>query len=449
MKTSEENKTKVDLLLKEYDHRFEEILLHTKHYHKQSNYIYVFTSLIIALSTLMLSKNTQDALINYGLDKHSLNYFLLFFLILSISIAFYFYSILLSSLFLTYLNGSRIAYLENMLNKIVDDDILVWDSKIIPKHYTPNNIIKSGWVNPNILSGFWAFLFLILISMALCITSYILFRAYAWFYIVPVLLLTGFHIKQWYLLHTIGIQNIRENIQNISDFNRSNLKKGFKIMSSDYLVPLITFVLGFFVMLIISIKLNAFWFTSSVDFPLISIPSIFIGDAILLPILNYRLYKLLKNEAILDLFKTYSTAFIILISLSLLLSIAINFSTHLIWIKDSYTGFMDVLPGKLSVAGWWHLCFSIIQLAIIFIFIGVWYFLYSQGMKAQFAYLLNTWKIVLIFSSLSILDFLIRNLFVFKNHNIISALKADWTSFITLFISLIILFVAQLKYKNM
>lgn len=452
-KMNDDNKTNIDILLKEYDHRFQEVLLHSKRYHKQSNYIYIFTSIIIAVCTLIFSKNTQEAIINFGLDKQTLNTFLIFFLIISISIAYYFYSTIMEALFVIYMNGSRIAFIEESINKITGKDILVWDSKLIPRFFNPRLMYKKGWVSPNIISGIWAFLFLLIITIALCITSYMILGINALFYIIPVSLLTVYHISQWILLHTVGLQSIRENIYHLDSYidakKKLSTRGKMNILQIEYLVALLTFILGFLVMLFLSIKLKAFDLSSPYNFPLLTLPSIFIGDALLLPIINYRFYKLLNLDSVHNLFKTYSAYFILFLIASLLISVIINFSTHYLWIKDSYTGFMDTMLGKLSIAGWWHLGFSIFQLTIIFVFISFWYLFSLKGMKAPFSYAFDTWKIVLMFTSLSIIDFLIRNLYVFKNNNLLSALKTEWATFITLILSIVIFIIGHIKLKNM
>ena len=57
------------------------------------------------------------------------------------------------------------------------------------------------------------------------------------------------------------------------------------------IVPIITFFVGFFVFLTLSIINKAFWFNSSVDIPLIYNVSVMIGDSIILPITNFMIFN--------------------------------------------------------------------------------------------------------------------------------------------------------------
>lgn len=139
-------------------------------------------------------------------------------------------------------------------------------------------------------------------------------------------------------------------------------------MKAKIYIPLITLCLGFIPMLIMSILMDGFWITSPYDAPLILIPAVFIGDLIFLPQLNYRIYMALKQVI------SFLKPGVILLTLicCLLLSLALNSYTHYLWSHGTSTGFMEPQYGQLSLAGWWHYGFSVLQMALIFVFAVFW-----------------------------------------------------------------------------
>jgi hypothetical protein len=133
-------------------------------------------------------------------------------------------------------------------------------------------------------------------------------------------------------------------------------------------IPLATLGLIFIPLLLMSIRMKAFWIDSPYDYPFVLIPAVFIGDPLLLPPLNYLIYLALKQ--VIPLLQELTTRLII--SSCLLLSIIFNAYTHYLWSHDEFTGFMDPTYGTLSVAGWWHYVISVLQIAYIFIFMMFW-----------------------------------------------------------------------------
>jgi uncharacterized membrane protein len=151
-------------------------------------------------------------------------------------------------------------------------------------------------------------------------------------------------------------------------------------MKAKILIPLTNLCLGFVPMLIMSILMKGFWINSQYNFPLVLIPAVLIGDSLFLPILNYRIYIALKQIA--ALLKPRMTFVIVLFCL--LLSTAINSYTHYLWSHDNFTGFMDPTYGTHSAAGWWHYGFSILQMAIIFVYATLWVLTVKQQDEQMF-----------------------------------------------------------------
>ncbi len=99
------------------------------------------------------------------------------------------------------------------------------------------------------------------------------------------------------------------------------------------------------------------WLDSRIDLPLSAVPSVWLGDTILVPILNVRIVSFLR--AFFDEYGTgarrvFARGFLI----ALLVSSLIAGYTHYMWTQDQYLGFIDTQLGSLSIAGWWHLGFT-------------------------------------------------------------------------------------------
>jgi hypothetical protein len=139
-------------------------------------------------------------------------------------------------------------------------------------------------------------------------------------------------------------------------------------MKPKVLIPLATLCLIFVPMLIMSIRMDAFWVNSRYDAPFVVIPAVLLGDPLLLPPLNYYIYLALKQ--IMPVLKRRTI--LLTVICCLFFSTLLNSYTHYLWSHDAFTGFMDPQYGMLSVAGWWHFVISVLQIAIIWIYITFW-----------------------------------------------------------------------------
>jgi hypothetical protein len=207
-----------------------------------------------------------------------------------------------------------------------------------------------------------------------------------------------------------------------------------RINTKGYYIFVLTILLGIFPMLVLSLNSNTLWFGSRVEFPLFSIPTIFIGDAILLSWFNQKAFLLFSQFHI-----NYKIKAIIQRStVVLIVSYFINSYTHSIWVSDSYLGFMDTEFGKLSLAGTWHLWFSIFQFAFVLLFLWISLDLYKQQNLDALIATRKTWFILVLFSSLTIFDFIVRHTIIFQNENIAIKLIEEIGSFSTLIISILV-----------
>lgn len=185
-------------------------------------------------------------------------------------------------------------------------------------------------------------------------------------------------------------------------------------------------------MAIISALTDSFWIDSPHQFPLVLNPSVVLGDTLILPILNLQVYRRLSSLSIKsgDLWRS--------VSIAALLSIALNSYSHFLWTQDAYTGFMDLVPGKLSLAGWWHLGFSILQSTILFTYAILWLTASSRLALHQFQRFTRTWWLFILFTLLNIPGFLIKQFFIFPEISWRDALLFEWSSFIPTLLALLI-----------
>jgi hypothetical protein len=102
---------------------------------------------------------------------------------------------------------------------------------------------------------------------------------------------------------------------------------------------------------------------------------------------------------------------------------------------------MDI-GGMLTTAGIWHLVFSIvIMFFIICLLIMSFYCVIKKG-KKEYNYCINTWKIFVGFTALSIVDVLYRYFYInTMNYCFPKFLLTEWISFLTLFLSVILLII--------
>lgn len=228
--------------------------------------------------------------------------------------------------------------------------------------------------------------------------------------------------------------NINNQEDSFSSF-RKNATKNF-LLSDKFLLPSLTLLFGFIPMLVLSILSKSFWLSHQIDFPFLAIPSVFIGDSLFLPFFNYKYFSTFKIEIGFQKLKKYKQEVILMFVISFIISFVINSYTHLNWIHDPYQGFMDLVFGRLSTAGWVHFEFSVMEMTIILSLVGFSILFYICKNKNGFNKIASIWIIFVFYSSLSLIDFLFRNLIIFPNTYLFRALLPQWISFAQLYFAL-------------
>lgn len=111
--------------------------------------------------------------------------------------------------------------------------------------------------------------------------------------------------------------------------------------------------------------------SSTHKFPLVAVPSVVVGDFLLLPLFNRAALPIIveAGRALLTRRRRFLVSLIVVL---LAVSVAINAATHYSWVHDDYTGYTDSQLGQLSPAGWWHLGFSIVEMVVVGLFVILW-----------------------------------------------------------------------------
>jgi len=132
---TELEKAKLDLLTKDYDHRFSDVMFHSERYHRQVSFLQLYIAALLAVSGVRISGSAENLPEGFRVGSGVLKAAYLIFLILGACIAFYLVSNLLDALFMVYVNGARASILESKINDIVDDRLLIWETTIIPEMF--------------------------------------------------------------------------------------------------------------------------------------------------------------------------------------------------------------------------------------------------------------------------------------------------------------------------
>jgi hypothetical protein len=178
------------------------------------------------------------------------------------------------------------------------------------------------------------------------------------------------------------------------------------------IVALVTLGLGFIPFIVLSLMTNSFWPQSSVAVPLTLVPSVLIGDSIVLPIFNGLLYRLLRKAFRTPVTRATKWVLVLYGVLCIAASAGVMIRLHLLWVSDKYTGFIDLMPGQLSTAGIWHVAFSTIQMAIALWFVGVSFWWIREADRLPRIDVLRVWAVFLVYASLSIADFVFNRMFI-------------------------------------
>ncbi|MCX6230365.1 MAG: hypothetical protein NTZ33_02365 [Bacteroidetes bacterium] len=176
--------------------------------------------------------------------------------------------------------------------------------------------------------------------------------------------------------------------------------------------------------------------------------SVMVGDSILLPILNYKIFNLFLNYVGIESIKKYRKILITWFFAAFIISLFANISAHLVWVNDALTDFVGFKKGEFSIIGIWHLIYSIFQMLIIFMFPFFWFVAIKEKNDISLKYSHHIWKFVLIFSTLAIFDMLNKYFFIYHDKSLLYAMQVDIFAFSTVIMSLMLFYIMKYIEKR-
>jgi hypothetical protein len=424
----------IEILLREYDQRRTEIVSLMGRYAKQEQTLTIYLTIIAILTLALLAVDLHEGTIyipGYGLMKlpaqvrNHASTFVVTVLSGGALIAFYFISGLMEIVYWSQALTARAAAIETEINSRIGQRLLTWDSVIVPEIISEHVWRDGPFLMPALLLGIWAVAIFAATTVLLSLICYVLVRAAFWFWAPAVWVLVIYHILAWSWLTTARKSDVFDWIVGLASFGssqqhgfrasalkRSVRERGQRLMQvlnshAGMIVSAATLLLGFVPFAVLSLRTASFWPHSKVSVPLTLVPSVLIGDSLILPFFNRSTYSL-----VVALLKKVSRLTKVRLLVGGLACIAtctpVIAYEHLLWIRDEYTGFIDNVPGHLSVAGVWHAAFATIETAVIVWFLGVSLIWAKDQERLPRKQLLRTWKMFLFYASLSVLDFVVK-----------------------------------------
>ncbi len=207
------------------------------------------------------------------------------------------------------------------------------------------------------------------------------------------------------------------------------------------LIPLATVTFGFGASLTLSLLEGTFWMNSKYDVPLVILPTMTFGDAVFLPWFNYRAFLAVTAARKAGLRFGKMEAWYLFITT--LVSVVLNSVASYSWCHDQFTGATDTVYGHLTVLGWWHYGFSIIQMEIIFAVLGVWYSTIRNNNQTTQLLFERAWHVLMAFSLFPVFDALLKSIFVYKGLSIWQVVSLEKMTVLPIILSVLAFLVLQ------
>lgn len=397
---TQKTKLKLEALYKEYDTRTKEIESHSSRYHRNVGYVQTYLAALSSLATyIYISENIkffEEAL------KGSHHFEIIGVLSFLTIFLFFLHATMMDTLYMLMSNGSRVGVLEKKINQAIESPAMEWENRVIPFILGVQWWVANGSLRPQPLVFASIFTLFVLAIGSLCFFAWNYAYTYFGYYAVPTVLSAAFFLWQWLQLSMLnGGRYLKNSIHHMFALEE---REKWDTDLTRYAIAPVTVVLGFGVFATLSLQTGTFLASDTYPFGLMAIPSIFIGDLLILPLLNRKIYDVVKAYRI----GGFSTGrkFRIVIFILSLLSFATMGYAHYLWTQDAYLGFMDMQHGNLTVAGWWHYIFSSVELAAILtaVYMGVVARAHPSHDFSKSFLTFAFW--LLAFTTLSLIDFL-------------------------------------------
>jgi len=409
------NKDVLDILCRDHNNRFTEMRDHMSRYNNQIYVLHIYLSIFAGVILYLFSDNSRNAfavLVEFKGAAYSI-----IFTFLTV-VLYYLISLMMDALFMTYVNGVRMGMIERLINNGFGEDVMVWETKIISDVHGIESWSYGGWIKPNYIVAVWIVFVLVFVTGVLIFLWKIFVIKYIYVYSYIMVLLLFFHMLQWYYLHTKAIDYLVDVSKKASydDLDSGDPKKDMLSMLAPSTISFITIFFGYLPVLLMSMSLDAFWFDSKYSFPFMKIPSVFIGDLFVVPVINYFIVSFLREYQ--EYLNEKKKLVVVIVLLFFIVLLIINGLLNSYWVSDSYLGFMDVDYGVLSVAGWWHFGFSVLEEVLISSFLVLFAYMAYNGIGDTIKRLFFVIRLLFVFSLFSIGDLVFKIVFIYKFINI-------------------------------
>jgi hypothetical protein len=207
---NEKLKFELDMLVKEYDIRYQEWKFYSDQYHSQINLIYLFISAIVTFTTFLFSGilSYQNILSNqYSSLLAAIS------LVLMSVIQFYLISMMMNALYRIFVNSVRMGIIEQEINEKAKIDVLVWESKSVKELYDIKSWHYKSWIRPENLVAVWQIMLLIFTNGFICLLWYLLVKDFFVVFSIVLFLLLIFHIYQWFALQINSFEYSEKRIR--------------------------------------------------------------------------------------------------------------------------------------------------------------------------------------------------------------------------------------------
>jgi len=130
----EDRKLRETLLLKEFDHRFQEKTLHMQRYHRQTDFLQLYVAVAVGLGGIAFAPATKAL---FDTSIVGIGALTVVFVLLAILLAEYLLFGIIDSWVIIFRNAHRLSAIELELNEMCGSVALRWDSVIAPEFYLP------------------------------------------------------------------------------------------------------------------------------------------------------------------------------------------------------------------------------------------------------------------------------------------------------------------------
>lgn len=439
----------IDLWVKELNHAREELFEAVKETRQTDKILGIAISIvsIVTAAIGLLNKAFSTDIAEIGILS-----------VVSIGLLF------LASLFASYLiifawdgafnmsqQAGRVLALETKIYKDLGEPVFSWESSGSMKLNTTAGFYFKGVLNPNVMRASLAALIYLVLQLFILFVLYQVDTTHIWFLILMILTIvfSVLILVFWFrTMHPSFRKNVAQLVYDslfdseiMDSIVSSSKEQDSQILDGSYfglikaniklflLTAIGTICIGFLPVFILSCIQGDILPNGRIELPYLAYTSVYIGDLLFLPVFNGTFFILLKKALTSQSKPKVSRKRILIVStVSFLFSVAASVTIHYIWASDSIAGFMDTAEHTLTSAGISHLIYTAIQLAIILLYFVLRPRLSSNQELKVFSKIESL--IIFVFTLLSLVDFLIRNMIILDRPIPQAFIEGDWQNLI-------------------